>query len=276
VKLFQGGKYQAIGPAHTPQQRQRMIQRHRAQLKELLTNYGPIDMICLDQWMAGDIWPEMRKTMLELRKIQPDVMYRARGIGNYGDYYTAEGFIPGGKEDTNMPWFVTQGLSFLPSYDAVAANYKNAQWIIHSLIDSVSKGGNFMICIGPDRDGLFHPKGIEAIEEAGAWLKINGHAIYATRARDGALWHEGDKIHFTRTKDRKWVYALCLQWPGKLLRLETVKAKPGSAIRLLGLDKSLVWRDDNGMLLIDLPEALQEEKNRPGKHAWVFQIESSM
>ena len=84
----------------------RMIERHRRQLTELLTNYGQIDAICLDMWMNKDVWPALRETMIELRKIQPEVMFRARGIGNYGDYYTPEGFVPGAKENTNMPWMV--------------------------------------------------------------------------------------------------------------------------------------------------------------------------
>ena len=95
-----------MSPDPTPAEEIRMLERHRTQLTELLTNYGKIDMMCLDMWLGGKVWPQMRETMLELRKIQPDVMFRARGIGNYGDYYTPEGFVPGSKENTDMPWFV--------------------------------------------------------------------------------------------------------------------------------------------------------------------------
>ena len=56
----------------------------------------------------------------------------------------------------------------------------------------------------------------------GAWLKINGEAIYATRPRDES-WSEGESIRYTRTKDRKTVYAISLQWPGKELLLTTVR-----------------------------------------------------
>jgi len=274
VPRYHGGAFQAMGPNHTPQQRQRMIQRHRQQLKELLTHYGKIDMMCLDQWMAGDIWPEMRQTMLELRKIQPDVMFRARGIGSYGDYYTPEGFVPGSKENTNMPWFVINCLGSTFSYDGEAKNYKGAGWIISNLVDTVSKGGNFMVCIGPDEKGKFHPTAIEQLHEAGAWLKVNGEAIYATRPRAGQLWKEGDTVRFTRTKDNKTVYAICLKWPGQALTLSTVKPRAGSGIHMLGADKPLTWRQADKGLVIDFPSALQDEAKRPCRFAWAFKIEA--
>src|SRR6185369_3945175 len=83
-----------IAPEPTPAEVERMMARHRAQLSELLTRYGKIDMVCLDQWLGPAVWPQLRATMKHLRKLQPEVMFRCRGIGNYGDYYTPEGFVP--------------------------------------------------------------------------------------------------------------------------------------------------------------------------------------
>ena len=60
---------------------------------------------------------ELRETILQLRKLQPDVMLRARGIGNYGDYYTPEGFVPGDKSNTGTPWMVIYPLASGFSYD---------------------------------------------------------------------------------------------------------------------------------------------------------------
>jgi alpha-L-fucosidase len=93
-------------PDPTPEETERLLQRHRTQLTELLTRYGKIDMVCLDMWMGKDIWPQMRETIKLLRKIQPEVMFRIRGIGNYGDYHTPEGYVPGSKTNTDMPWMV--------------------------------------------------------------------------------------------------------------------------------------------------------------------------
>lgn len=65
-------------PDPSPAERARMMASHRQQLTELLTNYDKIDMVCLDMWLGKEVWPLLRETMVELRKLQPDVMFRAR------------------------------------------------------------------------------------------------------------------------------------------------------------------------------------------------------
>jgi alpha-L-fucosidase len=259
----------------TPAERDRMMRRHREQLAELLTNYGKIDTICLDMFMDKESWPTLRQTMIELRKIQPDVMFRARGIGNYGDYYTPEGFVPGAKENTTMPWMVIYPLGSVFSFQP-NEHYKGDRWIITNLIDAVAKGGNFMPAIGPDVNGRFAPEAIRQFEEAGKWLKVNGEAIYATRPRDGLLWKEGSDIRFTRSKDRKTIYALLLKWPGNMLKLRSVRPNEGSAIAMLGVTEPLRWRfSQSEGLTIDLPQKLQDERNRPCHNAWALRIEST-
>jgi alpha-L-fucosidase len=252
----------------------RMIARHRQQLEELLTNYGKIDMMCLDNWLGGRCWPEMRQTILKMRKLQPDVMLRARGIGNYGDYYTPEGFVPGSKENTDMPWFVIYPLARGFSYDEDAAQYKGGGWIISSLVDAAAKGGSFMVGIGPDAGGQFHPRAIENLKEAGAWLKVNGQSIYATRARAGDDWKQGDTIRFTRSKDAKTVYAISLKWPGAQLVLKSVKPAANSEISLLGSAQPLPWTyaADAGTTIL-LPAQPPLDAKSPLGFAYVFQIQ---
>jgi len=262
-----------ITPAPTDEERARMMARHRQQLTELLTNYGKIDMMCLDQWLGPLVWPEMKETIKELRKIQPDVMLRARGIGNYGDYYTPEGFTPGNKENTHMPWMVINTLGSTFSYDKVAAHYKGSKWIIDNLVDAVAKGGSFMVGIGPDGIGRFHPVAIRQLLETGKWLRVNGEGIYATRARD--VWKEGENVRFTTTKDRRYTYAFLLAWPGRELVLTSVRPAAGSEIFLLGYAKPLHWTYSPGRLVIALPAALQDPAARPCVSAWGFRMEEA-
>ena len=262
-----------MAPDLSDEAQRRMVARHRTQLIELLSNYGTVDMICLDQWMGPPVWPDMRETMKILRTIQPDVMFRARGIGNYGDYFTPERFVPGGKENTTMPWMVIYPLAGPFAYTPNAKRYKGAPWILKNLIDAVSKGGNFMVAIGPDATGKFHPAAVEQLEEVGAWLDVNGEAIYATRERPSDLWKEGRHVRFTRTKEDSAVYAICLEWPGRRLLLESVQPREDSQIRLLGYAKPLRWKRSKEGMVIAIPKALQDEGNRPCQYAWTFRIE---
>jgi len=264
-----------MAPDPTDAEVARMMARHRAQLVELLTNYGTIDMICLDMWLGKRVWPELRKTLLELRRIQPNVMLRNRGIGNYGDYFTPERVVPGSKEALQKPWFCIYPLGTDFSYEPDPAKHKGSKWIVHNLADTVAKGGGLMVGIGPNGNGEFHPEAIREMKEAGAWLKVNGEAIYATRAREGTLWSEGEGVRFTRSKDKRFVYAILMDWPGREIRLKTVKPNPGSKITLLGSDKPLQWKFDSATgTVVDFPEALQSAANRPCEHAWCLKMEA--
>lgn len=252
----------------------RMMKRHRAQLVELLTNYGKIDMMCLDMYLGPRVWPELRQTLLKIREIQPDVMLRNRGIGSYGDYFTPERVIPGSNQKTAMPWFCIYPLGTDFSYEPDAAKYKGTEWIVSNLADTVAKGGGLMVGVGPSVNGEFHPEAIRQMKATGPWLQVNGEAIYATRSREGDLWSEGDKIRYTRSKDGRFVYAILLEWPGNSIRLQKIRPREGSKVRLLGSDAELAWnRDAASGTTVTLPENLQDPKNRPCEYAWSLKFE---
>ncbi|MFO1447023.1 MAG: alpha-L-fucosidase [Opitutaceae bacterium] len=240
-------------PDPTPEEIQHLVTRHREQLRELMTRYGKIDMLCLDISLGESTWPQVKETIKEVRRLQPDVMIRNRGIGNYADYYTPERVVPGDKAATALPWMVIYPLGRNFSWEGEASQHKGAKWVVDNLVDSVAKGGNFMVGIGPNGNGTFHPEAIRQLEEVGAWLKINGEGIWGTHERPGDLWREGDGIRFTAANDGRHVYALLLSRPAGPVTLSTVSARPGSTLRLLGHSTPLSWSQTGGTLTIAYP-----------------------
>jgi len=172
--------------------------------------------------------------------------------------------------------------------------YKSAASVVRMLADIVSKNGNLMLSVPLQRDGQPDADEIGIVGEIGAWLKVNGGAIYATRPwkvyGEGPLTRTSEKgqfdgqrdvqanpftpedIRFTQSKDGKTLYAIVLQSPldGKVA-LKTLASNSGlwparvGAVRLLGGPKLKFTRDENG-LHVSLPEKFD------GKIAFALKI----
>jgi len=277
-------------PETDPQGWARFVARHRQQVRELLTNYGPIDLLSFDMHLApegkniaaleGPAKAALVETVKMARRLQPHVLMRHRGIGPYGDYSTPESHIPDSPDAWNnrqgyslrdKPWQVIHPLGNYFSWEADEKTLRPKEWILQSLIDIVAKGGNFMVGVGPNADGQFHPAVIRRLEYVGNWLAVCGQAIYATRP--WTYWKEGETIRYTRSKDGRYVYAIALRWPGRQLRLKYPRAKKGSRIVMLGVDEPLAWSQNTEQLVITIPDRLQHEAARPCPQAWAFCIE---
>ena len=141
------------------------------------------------------------------------------------------------------------------------ARIKSANAIIHELVDIVSKNGILMLCFGPKADGTFPEDQRQLMLSIGAWLKVNGEAIYYTRPWNifGETPDRAPEIRFTHAKDKKVLYAILMDWPKSEIRinsLNTLKLTKNSikSISVVGTGTKLKWRLDEKGLTINVPK----------------------
>ncbi len=261
----------------------RFLHRYREQIRELCTRFGPLEVLEFDceprgtyeayrprgiaDW--GRMWPDIKAVIKMARQLQPDALFRERGIGAYGDFHTPEWQIPGDAHPTSESPMVQLWQVIYPCFE------ETGQWMLETLIDVVAKGGNLQIGLLPGPDGRFAQAHIQRLHYVGTWLAANGEAIYATRPRADGVWGEGDDVRFTQSKDQRTLYAIALRWPGMAWHLASVRPRPGMVIHMLGDDRPLPWRPHGGGITIELPDDLQSEPHRPCHLAYAFRIRTA-
>ena len=175
----------------------------KAQVTELLTNYGPVSELWFDM---GSNRPEQSKELYELvHKLQPNCMVSGRlGNGWYDFAVMADNTYPEGA--LQAPWQSAASMFdetwSYRSWQERGDKHVKAMEKLRSLINVVSHGGNFLLNIGPRGDGSVVEFESEVLKEIGAWLKENGEAIYGTEAspfREDFAWgkstRKGNKLY---------------------------------------------------------------------------------
>ncbi len=164
------------------------------------------------------------------------------------------------EEDRGM------GASFGYNRNEDAGDYKKPDELIHLLIETVSKGGNLLLDIGPTADGRIPVIMQERLLQIGEWLEVSGEAIYGSRP-----WREptdGELVRYTSKSDA--LYAICLRWPGRELKLQRPKPTKETTVSLLGRSAPLKWRYEDGALSVQVPSLSVNEM--PCRHAYVFKL----
>jgi alpha-L-fucosidase len=237
-------------------------------LEELMTGYGPIDILWLD---GGQVRPpkqdlDMPRIARMARSHQPGLIMVDRTVaGRFENYRTPEQRIP----DQPLPYVWETCMTMGDQWSFRADdNYKSVRTLIHMLIDIVAKGGNFLLNVGPDAQGRLPEPARARMQAMGQWLQVNGRAIYGTRP---LAPYKVDNVCLT-AKGRS-VFALVLA-PASQNSLPHTVTLPAprelETVRLLGSDRALTWTLEEDRVTVTIPSSLQAYP--PCDHAWVFEM----
>jgi len=226
-------------PAEHPELWEKFIEFTHGQMMEIIEGYGKIDILWLDGGQVSVHFGQdirLGELVEKARRIQPWLITADRCVGGpHENYITPEQTIP--DHVIEAPWesCVTHGTIWSYKYDD---DYKSSRQLVKMLIEVVSHGGNLALGVGPQPDGRLPGRAMKEIRGLGEWLRVNGDAIYGTRAADIARC---GKVMFTKKADT--LYALIPLEEGEELPdtvLIPLKSKPRE-IRALGHADALTF-----------------------------------
>ncbi len=229
-----------------------------AQAQELTSNYGPIDILWWDyssvDFQGDEAWRAF-DLIKAVREKQPHIIMNNRlfripeagftGMGTaaiapqldpkYGDFITPEQHIPA----TGMPgvdWETCMTMNTTWGYSEHDHAWKSSETLIRNLIDIASKGGNYLLNIGPLGDGSVPDQSVDAMQDIGAWMSIHGEAIYGTTASPFATLPWGRCTQKKLAGGKTRLYLHVFDWPadGKLDVPLVVKGQPDAMLLTSG------------------------------------------
>jgi alpha-L-fucosidase len=150
------------------------------QIKELLTNYGDFPAVVWFDTPTANMTPERAAEIVALVNQHPNLIWNNRLGGTYkGDTETPEQFIPA-QGYPGRDWEACMTINDTWGYKSYDTNFKSTETLLRNLIDIASKGGNYLLNVGPDSNGVIPAPEAERLRAMGQWLAINGEAIYNT------------------------------------------------------------------------------------------------
>ncbi len=239
------------------------------QLTELLTNYGPVALVWFDGLNNQRKYNGARFVDL-IRRLQFRTLVNDR-IGVPGDYQTPEQFIPNAiptrdvvisgidktveqKLKASVPrpedfqlWETCMTINDTWAYNKNDLNFKSSEFLIRSLVEVASRGGNFLLNVGPQPDGIIQPEFQQRLRAIGDWLAINGEAIY------GTSYGPIQGLKEVRTTAKKGtIYVHVFDWPAARMELSGIDPAILS-IHLLATGQPLKFTQMTDRVQIDVP-----------------------
>ena len=273
------------------------------QFKDLVSHYKPSIIFADGEWeLPSAEWhsPELLAWLFNESPVKDEVVINDRWGSDtrhkHGGYWTTE--YTAGMSGIDHPWEENRGMGVSYGYNrAEGLNvYHTARELVLILVDTVSRGGNLLLDIGPKADGTIPVIMEERLTEIGDWLKINREAIYGTKPwKATRQWSAGEvpKVEYnkefssaydvTRLIDKSQmgkahieafftvkennVYAILPQWSGHTFLLKDLNQV--KSVHLLGSDAPLKFKVSKAGVLVDLPELPEALRQQP---AWVLRV----
>ncbi|EFN72603.1 Plasma alpha-L-fucosidase [Camponotus floridanus] len=247
------------------------------ELQELVETYKPEVVWSDGDWEASDSYWKSKEFLAWLYNESPvkdTVVVNDRWGSNipchHGGFFTCtDRFNPGvllSHKWENCMTIDKKSWGF--RRNAVLSEYLTLAELVKELIITVSCGGNLLMNVGPTKDGIISPIFEERLRGIGAWLAVNGEAIYNTKpwtvqndTLTGSTW-------YTQSKDEKQLYASILEWPeNDILLLGSLKTSKNFQIQLIGHSSIISWKQSDDKLEIYLPANAHR-----GQPAWLLKI----
>jgi alpha-L-fucosidase len=240
------------------------------QLSELLTRYGPVAIIWFDGLRDQEKY-DGRRFLNLIHALQPATLVNNR-IGVAADYETPEQFIPKAiptrhvriagvdpnaasalqpgvpKPEDFRLWETCMTINHTWAYNKNDRDFKTSRQLIRNLVEVASRGGNFLLNVGPTPEGTIQPEFEERLRAVGKWLERNGEGIYETTY--GPL----QGLAFGRTTARnRDIFLHIFDWPGSSVELPGSGLPKLRSVSLLDSRASLDFRQDEQRVMIQLP-----------------------
>jgi len=218
------------------------------QVREILTRYRP-DVLW---WDTPILMNEKRaEPLASLLALRPGIIHNNRLGGGYiGDTETPEQFIPPtGFGDRD--WETCMTMNGTWGYKSYDHNWKPADVLVTNLINTASKGGNYLLNIGPDATGRVPEESIQLLKQVGAWMKVNGEAIYGTSASPFNCRLPWGRCTTKIESGKHILYAHVYDWPvNHKLLLPGLKAKVDAASLLATGEQLKVTDSPHGPVVL--------------------------
>ena len=230
--------------------RKRFVDYTHGQLRELMTNYGKIDILWYDMPVPLDAqdWRSEEMNGMVLR-LQPDIVVNNRNLLP-GDFSTPEQSTTAAKHDWESCMTINDSWAYLAGDN----NWKSAQQLVQNLVECARDGGNYLLDIGPRADGSVPEPAVSRLQAMGGWLRRNGEAVYGTQR---CRFPHGNIGVYTRRGNT--LYAIVYFWPGNTMTVGGVRCNVKSARFLAGGQPVQFEQRGSQLIFGPLPEKPPDE-----------------